>query len=56
MRAADGGESARFSRLFLASGFSCFQAESTLRPTAANASRWHAPSGQKDIAKTGIIQ
>ena len=40
MRAADGWESARFTSLFLASGFFCSQAESTLRPPAANADRW----------------
>ena len=39
-RAADGGESARFLGMFLALGFSRFDGESTLRPTAANASRW----------------
>ena len=38
-RAADGWESARFSSSFLASGFSCSQSESTLRPPAANANR-----------------
>ena len=38
-RAADGGESARFSSIFLALSFSRFDGESKLRPTAANASR-----------------
>ena len=40
MRAPDKWESARFSSLFLASSFSGFSAESTLRPLAGNASRW----------------
>ena len=38
-RAADGGYVARFSGLFLALALSRFEGESTLRPTAANASR-----------------
>ncbi len=38
-RAADGGESARFSSFFVALGFSRFDGESTLPPTAANANR-----------------
>jgi hypothetical protein len=33
-------ESAAFLGFFLASGFSCTQSESTLRPHAANANRW----------------
>jgi hypothetical protein len=40
MRAADGGYAARFSSFFVALGFSRFEGESTLPPTAANASRW----------------
>jgi len=39
MRAADGGYAPRFLSLFLALGFSRFDGESTLPPTAANASR-----------------
>jgi hypothetical protein len=39
-RAADKWDSARFLSFWLASGLSCSQAESTLRPLAANASRW----------------
>lgn len=38
-RAADKGESARFSGSFLTLGFSRFEGESTLRPTTANAHR-----------------
>ena len=40
MRAADGGYAARFLSFFLALGFFRFDGESTLPPTAANASRW----------------
>jgi hypothetical protein len=40
MRAADKWDSARFLSLCLASGLYCSQAESTLRPLAANAGRW----------------
>ena len=45
-RAADGGYAARFLGFFLALGFFRFDGESTLPPTAANASRWalHRPS------------
>jgi len=39
-RAADGGYAARFLDIFAASGVSRFDGESTLPPTAANASRW----------------
>lgn len=39
MRAADGGYAPRFLSLFLALGFSRFDCESTLPPTAANADR-----------------
>jgi hypothetical protein len=40
MRAADGGESARFTGIFLASSFFCSQAFAYARPlSAANASR-----------------
>jgi hypothetical protein len=43
MRAADGGESARFTGIFLALGFSCSQTLFSARPlSAANASRWVA--------------
>ena len=42
MRAADGGYAARFSSFFVALGFSRFDGESTLPPTAANAHRWAA--------------
>ncbi len=38
-RAADGGYAARFLGSFLALSFSRFDGESTLPPTAANASR-----------------
>ena len=38
-RAADGGYAARFWGIFLASGFSRFEGESPLLPTAANADR-----------------
>ena len=38
-RAADGGYAARFWSIFLALGFSRFDGESTLPPTAANANR-----------------
>ena len=41
-RAADGGYAARFLSVFLALSFSRFEGESTLPPTAANASRWAA--------------
>jgi hypothetical protein len=41
-RAADGGYAARFLAFFMALGFSRFDGESTLLPTAANASRWAA--------------
>jgi hypothetical protein len=40
MRAADGGYAPRFLRIFVALSFSRFEGESTLPPTAANASRW----------------
>jgi len=40
MRAADGGWAARFLSLFMALNFFRFGGESTLLPTAANASRW----------------
>jgi hypothetical protein len=40
MRAADGGYAARFLGIYLAFGFSRFDGESTLPPTAANAPRW----------------
>ena len=39
-RAADGGYAARFLGIFLALGFSRFDKESPLPPTAANADRW----------------
>ena len=39
MRAADGGWAARFLVFFVALGFRRFDSESTLLPTAANASR-----------------
>jgi hypothetical protein len=39
MRAADGGWAARFSSIFIALSFLRFDSESTLPPTAANASR-----------------
>jgi len=43
MRAADGGESARFIGSFLASSFFCSQTLISTRPlSAANASRWAA--------------
>jgi len=42
MRAADGGYAARFLSVFLASSLFRFDGESTLPPTAANASRWAA--------------
>jgi hypothetical protein len=42
-RALDAGDSAAFSSVFLASSFLCSQTESTLPPTAANASRWAFP-------------
>ena len=42
MRAADGGWAARFLAFFVALGFSHFDRESTLQPTAANAVRWVA--------------
>ena len=38
-RAADGGYAARFLAFFVALGFSRFDGESTLPPTAANADR-----------------
>jgi hypothetical protein len=38
-RAADGGYAPRFLGMFLALSFSRFDGESTLLPTAANASR-----------------
>jgi hypothetical protein len=40
MRAADGGWAARFLGICLALDFFRFDGESTLPPTAANASRW----------------
>ena len=39
-RAADGGYAPRFLSICLALGFSRFDGESTLPPTAANANRW----------------
>ena len=42
MRATDGGYAPRFLGIFLTLGFSRFEGESTLPPTAANASRWAA--------------
>jgi len=39
MHAADGGWAARFLVFFVALGFRRFDSESTLLPTAANASR-----------------
>ena len=39
MRAADGGSAARFLSIFVALGFFRFEGDSTLPPTAANASR-----------------
>ncbi len=39
MRAAGGGYAPRFLSIFLALGFSRFEGESTLPPTAANAHR-----------------
>jgi len=39
MRAADGGYAPRFLGIFLALSFIRFEGESTLLPTAANASR-----------------
>jgi hypothetical protein len=39
-RAADGGYAPRFLSVFVALGFFRFDSESTLPPTAANASRW----------------
>jgi hypothetical protein len=50
-RAADGWESARFTGSFLALGFFCSQAESTLRPPAANASRWAASKTEQEHIK-----
>jgi hypothetical protein len=41
-RAADGGWAARFLTCFAALGFSRFDRESVLLPTAANAGRWGA--------------
>jgi hypothetical protein len=41
-RAADGGYAARFLGIFVALGVFRFDGESTLPPTAANASRWAA--------------
>ena len=41
-RAADGGYAPRFLSFFVALGFFRFDGESTLPPTAANASRWAA--------------
>ena len=40
MRAADGGYAPRFLSFFAALSFFRFDGESTLPPTAANASRW----------------
>ena len=49
-RAADGWYAARFLGIFLALGFSRFDGESTLPPTAANASRWaHASFAPSEI-------
>jgi len=42
-RALDAWDSAVFSSIFLASGFSCSQAESTPAAAAGNASRWPVP-------------
>ena len=44
-RAADGGYAARFFSFFVALGFSRLDGESTLPPTAGNASRWAAEFG-----------
>jgi hypothetical protein len=43
-RAADGGYAPRFLSIFLALSLFRFEGESTLPPTAANASRWAAKS------------
>jgi hypothetical protein len=42
-RAADGGYAPRFLSVFAAWSFSRFESDSTLPPTAANASRWAVP-------------
>jgi hypothetical protein len=42
MHTAEGGWAARFLTFFVALGFRRFDSESTLLPTAANASRWAA--------------
>jgi hypothetical protein len=42
-RAADWWDSAPFSSIFLASGFSCSRSRIHARQPAANASRWLAP-------------
>ena len=44
-RAPDVWDSAALSGFFLASSFSCSQAESTPAPAAGNASRWAAQRG-----------
>lgn len=50
MRAADGGESARFTGVTLASSFFYSQAFSSARPlSAANASRWLASQRAKTV-------
>jgi hypothetical protein len=56
MRAADGGYAPRFLSFCLALSFFRFDSESTLPPTAANASRWVASLRiMKKIALFGIV-
>ena len=43
-RAADGWESARFTSIFLASGFFYISCRIHARPPAANANRWQEPA------------
>jgi hypothetical protein len=50
MRAADGGECARFIGNFLALSFFCSQTFISARPlSAANASRWAAVMEEKEL-------
>jgi hypothetical protein len=48
MRAADVGCAPRFLGFFLALGFSCFDGESTLPPSASNANR-SAATGARTV-------
>lgn len=55
-RAADGGDSARFTSIFLALGLYCSQSFIYTRPpSAANANRWHASPDKTDFSTMILI-